>query len=456
MSTIKNIYIFSFVWYLFVILNIKKNSKENFFFFSSRRRHTRSKRDWSSDVCSSDLFHRRMSIHLRGRERGVTQQLLYRPQIGAGVEQVRGERMAQGVNVQVAAARQGAQQPPDRELHAPRREPPPPPAHEHRPAVERSGEARAQGVAPPVVAAQRASRVAPDRNEPLLLPLAAHFHLVRDQVHVRLVQPRQLGEADARRVEQLEHGEIPRLREPARRRPALRLGEHLLDLGAVEERGERALELRRARRLRGVHLQPARRMQESVERPQRRERAGGRALAEAALLHRPQPAADRQAIHAREAPPARVVARAERGEVGHVARIRLHRVRRVVPLFFEEGDEVGDLGDWRHDLTPSLPLSAWRRGGRGVKTRAAKASMSASARSTSCSLFFCLSFTGRSSGSSNPKFAFIGWKCAGSALCTYRYNAPSIVVGGGTTGASPASSRARLIPARIPVAADSV
>src|SRR5699024_11560227 len=30
--------------------------KDDFiFFFSSRRRHTRSKRDWSSDVCSSDL-----------------------------------------------------------------------------------------------------------------------------------------------------------------------------------------------------------------------------------------------------------------------------------------------------------------------------------------------------------------------------------------------------------------
>src|SRR5699024_11761972 len=28
----------------------------HFFFFSSRRRHTRSKRDWSSDVCSSDLY----------------------------------------------------------------------------------------------------------------------------------------------------------------------------------------------------------------------------------------------------------------------------------------------------------------------------------------------------------------------------------------------------------------
>src|SRR5699024_12199928 len=35
------------------------------FFFSSRRRHTRSKRDWSSDVCSSDLLiSRRMSDSL--------------------------------------------------------------------------------------------------------------------------------------------------------------------------------------------------------------------------------------------------------------------------------------------------------------------------------------------------------------------------------------------------------
>src|SRR2546422_3021309 len=31
----------------------------SFFFFSSRRRHTRCSRDWSSDVCSSDLIARR-------------------------------------------------------------------------------------------------------------------------------------------------------------------------------------------------------------------------------------------------------------------------------------------------------------------------------------------------------------------------------------------------------------
>src|SRR5206468_8000482 len=39
----------------------------SFFFFSSRRRHTRSDRDWSSDVCSSDLMGmlRPASKHMR-------------------------------------------------------------------------------------------------------------------------------------------------------------------------------------------------------------------------------------------------------------------------------------------------------------------------------------------------------------------------------------------------------
>src|SRR6266403_697753 len=38
---------------------MKKKKKAGTFFFSSRRRHTRSLRDWSSDVCSSDLRPRR-------------------------------------------------------------------------------------------------------------------------------------------------------------------------------------------------------------------------------------------------------------------------------------------------------------------------------------------------------------------------------------------------------------
>src|SRR5207302_4625220 len=34
------------------------------FFFSSRRRHTRFSRDWSSDVCSSDLTDRRLDYSM--------------------------------------------------------------------------------------------------------------------------------------------------------------------------------------------------------------------------------------------------------------------------------------------------------------------------------------------------------------------------------------------------------
>src|SRR2546430_9193894 len=35
-----------------------------FFFFSSRRRHTRFDCDWSSDVCSSDLYNNQFSVDL--------------------------------------------------------------------------------------------------------------------------------------------------------------------------------------------------------------------------------------------------------------------------------------------------------------------------------------------------------------------------------------------------------
>src|SRR2546428_14062235 len=41
-----------------------------FFFFSSRRRHTRSDRDWSSDVCSSDLYLEEGMLHVETLGRG--------------------------------------------------------------------------------------------------------------------------------------------------------------------------------------------------------------------------------------------------------------------------------------------------------------------------------------------------------------------------------------------------
>src|SRR5690554_7160865 len=44
-----SIFLFAFVFFIIFLFFF-------FFFFSSRRRHTRCGRDWSSDVCSSDLF----------------------------------------------------------------------------------------------------------------------------------------------------------------------------------------------------------------------------------------------------------------------------------------------------------------------------------------------------------------------------------------------------------------
>src|SRR5690606_39369835 len=53
--------------------------KVNFFFFSIRRRHTRFSRDWSSDVCSSDLVQRDTADTRLGR--AVAPQVAAHPQL---------------------------------------------------------------------------------------------------------------------------------------------------------------------------------------------------------------------------------------------------------------------------------------------------------------------------------------------------------------------------------------
>src|SRR3712207_7703145 len=62
---------------------------EWFFFFSSRRRHTRYWRDWSSDVCSSDL------------EAGL---LEGRTVLGLDLDQRAGDRQAQRAGLTADAA----------------------------------------------------------------------------------------------------------------------------------------------------------------------------------------------------------------------------------------------------------------------------------------------------------------------------------------------------------------
>src|SRR2546429_9027184 len=52
-----------------------------FFFFSSRRRHTRCSRDWSSDVCSSDLEERLLAAFLGSSARSQQHQLSELPPV---------------------------------------------------------------------------------------------------------------------------------------------------------------------------------------------------------------------------------------------------------------------------------------------------------------------------------------------------------------------------------------
>src|SRR3712207_8709729 len=51
---------------------VKEEADMFFFFFSSRRRHTRYWRDWSSDVCSSDLGRLGLDGHRHDRRGAVS------------------------------------------------------------------------------------------------------------------------------------------------------------------------------------------------------------------------------------------------------------------------------------------------------------------------------------------------------------------------------------------------
>ena len=87
-----------------------------------------------------------MRVDLRGGQRRVAQQLLHRAQVGAGVEQMRGEGVPQRVDVQLGVlAPSSPSNSVHRQLDAARREPPAALAHEERAAV--SGPGREQLIA---------------------------------------------------------------------------------------------------------------------------------------------------------------------------------------------------------------------------------------------------------------------------------------------------------------------
>src|SRR6266498_5997525 len=70
-----------------------------FFFFSSRRRHTRCGRDWSSDVCSSDLGHVLVADAEGAAERPPRRPLLVHERLGPGGPAGRDRHPAAGQRV---------------------------------------------------------------------------------------------------------------------------------------------------------------------------------------------------------------------------------------------------------------------------------------------------------------------------------------------------------------------
>ena len=135
-------------------------------------------------------------------------------------------------------------------------------------------------------------------------------------------------------------------------------------------------------------------LSEAEEAAHGRERPCRAALGEAAPLHLSQEPADGQPINGLPGPLATAVAPEKLDERVEVARIGLHRMGRLLALVGEMTEELRDVG---------VSYSALRH---AVKSSTARATSAA---------FFASFFTLPGSGSSSPKFAFIGWKCFGSA-----------------------------------------
>src|SRR6266699_6267177 len=68
-----------------------------FFFFSSRRRHTRCGRDWSSDVCSSDLGPVQVPVEgTAADDRNPTSPFTWALEFGIGIEPTSFRQFASG------------------------------------------------------------------------------------------------------------------------------------------------------------------------------------------------------------------------------------------------------------------------------------------------------------------------------------------------------------------------
>src|ERR1044071_9750236 len=121
-----------------------------------------------------------MRVLLRRRERRVTEELLNRAKVGAGVEKVGGERMAHGVRRDSGAQRGFAEIAVEQASHAARGDAAAAIVDEERLLF---GIVR-QLAALREIRAQRGFRLRSKRHDPLLRSLAVHFHEARAQLQI--------------------------------------------------------------------------------------------------------------------------------------------------------------------------------------------------------------------------------------------------------------------------------
>src|SRR5512140_213986 len=358
----------------------------------------------------------RVRVDLRRRDRGVSEELVDGAEIGAGVQKVRGEGVAQRVHREASGLVDLLEELADHELHGAHAYSRAGAREKERGAIDLAAEHSRELIALRLGVAERELRVIADRDYPLLAPLAAHLELLRHEIEHVAIDARKLGEAQSRGIEELENGEIAHIRESAL--PRARLG-HLkqqIDLRAVQIRGEILVTLGRLHRARGICLDDLVSMQELVERSHRRERAPDGALAEPAAREVAHEAADRESVHAAPRPTLCTIVGAQELDKGiEIAAVRDQRVRRIVLLLLQvekklvhvAGHVIARARGNAHVATAfgSAPSSACSR---------IQLSMSASARAAKSSRLRRLSRSGLGRSSSRPKLAFIGWKWAGS------------------------------------------
>src|SRR5688572_26394233 len=154
-------------------------------------------------------------VALGRAEAGMAQQLLNGPQIRAVREQMRRERMTQRVRADAELRAAFGHVPPYEAIDTTRRQ-------ALASIIEEQWSARSTGAFYLRSAlcplpwcgsifeprAESVSRRAVERNEPLFTALAQHPHHSTRQVHVFHVEPDQLAQPQARRVEELQDGSI--------------------------------------------------------------------------------------------------------------------------------------------------------------------------------------------------------------------------------------------------------